>query len=236
MTHPHHSKPSPLLLFILLTLSSCAPACTPSLLHAEEKIMDSNCEEPTWRSPAESHDGIFHGDLEMKCIATLGLMPPSFMDLKTAIEAQIQKESVIHSGPSPVQIYQLTGQAWDVSHFIREESSPITIREQAELATDQKSLLIYQTHSKEVIAQGMAGYLKAVDFSVHIQKIQDGKVSLIFRNQVTVKRPWFALDLLFAPIARKTCFQKMNQIKEKLFPWILGFLSKNAGATPLRKD
>ena len=195
-----------------------------SIAESKEKANAPFCEEPQWNTPAESHEGIFHGDLEMRCTATLNHHPTPLKKLKAAIEAKINQESLIHEGPLPIQIYQLAGQKWDVSHRIQEDGSAITIREEAELATDEKTLLIYQTHSKQVSAQGMASYLTAVNFSVQIRTLTDQQLTLIFKNQVTVKRPWFALDLLFAPIARSTCLKKMGQIREKLFPWILSFL------------
>ena len=212
-------------LFILTSLFLGVEISSLSCLaDSKEKVILPRCEEPQWNTPAESHEGVFHGDLEMRCTATIDHQPTLFKKLKDAIENQIKQESLIHEGPLSIQIHGLMGQKGDVSHRIQEDGSAIIIREEAELATDEKNLLIYQTHSKEVQAQGMASYLRAVNFSVEIRELTHQKLTLIFKNQVTVKRPWFALDLFFAPIARSTCLKKMGQIREKLLPWILSFL------------
>ena len=188
-------------------------------------LTQSQCQEAEWVVPAESSDGIFYGDLRMKCKVHLPSTQTQFVKLKTEIENKIANQSLVHAGPSPTQLEDLAGQKWDVSHLILEDGSGVKIREIAELATNLKDHFIYQTHSQDVEAKGMAGYLTAVNFSVRIEKYSKGNLSFIFRNQVSVKRPWFALDLLFAPIARRICFQKMDQIRDQLFPWILNILS-----------
>ena len=205
--------------------SVAQPSSRPSTQPATASSPQSpHCQEPDWVVPAESSDGVFYGDLRMKC-RIKSLSPQiEFKKLKAEIQNKIEHQSTVHSGPQPALIDGLNGQKWDVSHLIQEDGSGVRIREIAEIATNDKHLFVYQTHSKEVEAEGMAAYLTAVNFSVKIEKDSSSQLSFTFRNQVSVKRPWFALDLLFSPIAQKVCFKKMRQIRDQLFPWILSFL------------
>ena len=121
----------------------------------------------------------------------------------------------------------MPGERWDVSHTVKDEDTEMTVREIAELATDGKSRLVYQTHSKEVLASGMAGYLKVVNFSARVSRGPSNDIRIEFRNEVFVQRPWYALDLLFAPIAKSICLKKMKKVEQTILPWIEHALISN---------
>jgi hypothetical protein len=146
--------------------------------------------------------------------------------LKEGFEKKIQTESEIFEGPTLSLLGELPSQKWDVSHTIQDGGSTLVIREDAILATNLKDQFRYQTRSKKVTAGGMAGYLKAVNFSM-ILKNADGSprtFRIEFRNEVMVQRPWYALDLIFTPIARGVCFDKMEQVRDKMLPWVTQLL------------
>jgi hypothetical protein len=186
---------------------------------------DTHCDSPHWAAPAESDHGTFRGDLFMDCWVTPAKTNEDLLLLKSGIIDKIQAESTIHEGPISSSVGKLPSLKWDVSHLILENGNSIIIREEANLTTDSKDQLTYKTHSKNVSASGMAGYLRSVNFSMNVERTPSNKpIHIEFRNEVTVDRPWYALDLIFAPIARNVCFDKMEQLKEKLLPWVAAHL------------
>lgn len=188
---------------------------------------EPRCEKPYWNSPAESQQGVFRGDLAMDCFLPDPLLEGALESLKKGVIKKIEAESTIHEGPLTFQDGGNEGLQWDVSHTLVEEGSPVTIREKAMLLKKGEKSLIYRTRSKEVLAKGMAGYLRSVGFSMILSINEKHLAQIKFSNDVTVERPWFALDLIFAPIARNVCFQKMEQVKLKLLPWIVDLLKNS---------
>jgi hypothetical protein len=184
------------------------------------------CEPPHWNTPAESNDGVFTGDLTMECQLEGGSnWNPKLSALRQKVIDKIREESVIHEGPTSLSSGFSPTLKWDASHTFAEDGNSVYIREIIQLSSPSKDEIKYETSSKQVEATGMAGYLRSVQFSMEISKKEEA-IQILFRNRVQVKRPWYALDLIFAPIARKVCFEKMEKVKEKFFPWILSSLSE----------
>jgi len=194
-----------------------------SALYADVKS-EAPCEVPYWAAPAESNHGVFKGDLIMNCRIILNEEPGSLRLLEAGFVKKINKDSIVFKGPLSFVDSPLSSKVWDVSHTIREGGSTIVIREEAVLASHPKDQLTYQTHSKSVKADGMAGYLKSVNFFMNLKRSGDHTFQVEFRNEVTVDRPWYALDIIFAPIARGVCFDKMEQVKENILPWVTHLL------------
>ncbi len=182
------------------------------------------CAEPHWASPAESKQGVFHGDLVMECKVTPTKTRVILDDLKAGIIGKIHAESILYEKPSEEALRSSPSLKWDVSHRIQEDGGDVTIREEAEIQTNQKGQLVYQTHSKKVSASGMAGFLKSVNFLMVVDINDPASILINFRNEVKVERPWFAIDFIFAPIAQNICFDKMAKVKTRLLPWVVKLL------------
>jgi hypothetical protein len=187
-------------------------------------VGENICSHPQWNSPAESRDGVFHGDLLMDC-KVRGLQSiPDLNSLRAGIIKKISTDSVIHEQPTPEALKSAQILQWDVSHRISEDENNVTIREEATIETNQKNQLTYRTHSKKVIASGMAGFLKSVNFSMTIEVLDQRSLQVQFKNEVHVERPWYALDFIFTPLAQNICFDKMEKVRKKIFPWVLSLL------------
>jgi hypothetical protein len=199
---------------LLITNSTAAFSNSNSEMH---------CDPAHWAAPAESNHGIFRGDLLMDCWITKLNVKADLAPLRSGIIEKLRAESIIHEGPIFSKLGSLPALKWDVSHMIQEDGNTLTIREEAVLATDRSNQLFYSTHSKEVSATGMAGYLRSVNFSMNVKK-RDHSIHVELRNEVQVDRPWYALDLIFAPIARNVCFKKMDEVKAKILPWVFTLL------------
>jgi hypothetical protein len=142
------------------------------------------------------------------------------LSLRKKIIEKIESESIVNHGPTANSLISTPLSIWDVTHRFEEEGNSIEIREIIEVSIESKNQLKYETHSTNIVASGMAGYLRSVEFTMTVKQSQNQMI-VSFRNRVKVKRPWYALDLVFAPIARNICFKKLNQVKEKFMPWIV---------------
>ncbi len=182
--------------------------------------LEYECNVPSWNAPAESKNGIFVGDLSIDCSIIPELESFSLPGLRKRIAEKVELESLVHQGP-PLSLLLSDGPlTWDVSHRFEEEGDTIQIRELLRISIENGNQLKYQTYSKEITASGMAGYLRSIEFTMIITK--KGKYARVsLKNRVEVKRPWYALDLIFAPIAKNICLKKINQVKEKFLPWII---------------
>lgn len=199
----------------------------PDQLASAEARVYSSCEKPHWEAPAESTDGVFTGDLALNCWIDGGsTWNPKVSGLRQKVIDQVRAESKIHDGPISIDASSTPTLKWDASHQFSDDGNSVYIRETILLSTPSDSEIRYETTSKEVVASGMAGYLRSVGFLMEITR-KDKRVHIGFRNKVQVQRPWYALDLIFAPIARKVCFDKMEKVKEKFLPWLLSSLSES---------
>jgi hypothetical protein len=194
--------------------------CVFNVDKAEALELKYRCNLPFWNAPAESKEGLFTGDLSLECSIESEVKSHfNMLSLRKRIIDKIQSESLVHQGPVSSSSISTTSSLWDVSHRFEEDGNSIKIRELIEVSIESKDQLKYQTHSKEIVASGMAGYLRSVEFTMIVKRKQH-QMSVYFRNRVQVKRPWYALDLIFAPIARKICLKKLDQVKDKFMPWI----------------
>ena len=211
----------PFLILFLFIMTGTAPAAS-----SEPKF---KCDAPFWNAPAESNDGIFSGDLSVNCSFTdKSLLNYDILRLRKQVISKIEAESIVNVAPNPLSLLSNAPLSWDVSHRFEEDDTSIQIRESITLSIERENKLKYETHSKEISASGMAGYLKSVEFTMIIDKIGTG-IKVHFQNKVKVKRPWYALDLIFAPIARKICFKKLNQVIDKFMPWIVDSIKTKEG-------
>ena len=177
------------------------------------------CDDSQWRRPAESENGVFLGDLELKCTLALASETADFMALETAIREKLLKESKVYEAHDQITLDGLQGRSWDVGREILDGGNAVRLREKAFLATDGSSRLIYKTLSKEVEGEGMASYLRSVAFEAHFSRVGPASIEMRLANVVRVERPWYALDLMFASIARGVCRDKMKVIRDQLVPW-----------------
>ena len=184
-----------------------------------EEVEAFHCEDAQWRRPAESDDGVFLGDLELKCVTPSSAGSADFAALEKAIREKLVAESKIFSTQDQIRFEGLAGRSWDVGREIRDGDNPVKLREEALLATDGKSRLVYKTKSKSVEGKGMASYLRSVDFEAQVSRADAGSIEMKLINTVRVQRPWYALDLMFAPIARGVCRDKMKTLRDQLVPW-----------------
>ena len=165
----------------------------------------------------------------MECSIRDDLASPfNALQFRKKIIHKIQSESVVNEAPEIHTLSSSSPLNWDLLHRFDEDGESIQIREWLTVSMEPKNGLRYESQSKEILASGMASYLRSVHFTL-ILKTNGNQINILFRNAVQVKRPWYALDLIFAPIAEKICFKKLNQVRDQFMPWLTQSLHESDG-------
>ncbi len=213
--------------FALISLFTLALLSAPFARAAEGWV----CSDPEWLESPEMQEGHFVGSLVMKCRIPGAAKPETIVEMRGLIEKILREERTIHGEPIQVQEKGMRGLAYDSTSRIQDGSNQLTIREEARLIDDSKKELLYTTRSKDVEGTGMAGYLKSVNFAAHAQLAEPSEgMRLELRNEVRVKRPWFAVAPIFFMIAKGTAKSKFETVKFKLLPRLVKHLGEPAGA------
>lgn len=214
---------------VILLLWWCLQATVVRAEASEAPPPAWRCEEPTWESEPGSSHGIFSSDLRMDCRLPLGATestPSALQSIRSRVIALVEGRQV-HAGPLVAEREGQTGVKYDVSHTVLEDGNPIQFREWVWINGKDASRLRYATESTEIEASGMAGYLKEVRFSADLVGVApdaaarapaSAELRVTLRNAVRIERPWYALDLFFAPIAAKVSREKFLRLRETVLP------------------
>lgn len=118
----------------------------------------------------------------------------------------------------------MNGISLEVTNTVQDSGSPVKIREEVQIISDEKTRFIYRTRSKRVEARGMASYLRKVGFSTELHwNAEEHRFEIALHNNVQVERPWYALAPLFVLIAKGISKDKFEQASTEL----LDYISKN---------
>ncbi len=176
------------------------------------KAHASTCSDPTWVAEPEMSDGKFKGELTGVCRIAVETAP----DLRRLVEyfeAEIEK-SVVTTFESRVPDTELLpgGRRWDLLIKVKEGK----IRNNFQLASDGKDLLIYQTRSKEIKFGGLAGYLKKLNVKVVVRRVSDREVTLKLNSLTWIDKPLVAPSGTFYNIAIKNSLKQFTQELESV--------------------
>ncbi|MEZ4750274.1 MAG: hypothetical protein R3B54_06510 [Bdellovibrionota bacterium] len=194
-------------------------------LSLEASVPESpwECDDAQWIGSPGMHDGIFHSARGTVC-RIQGNGPKSFAALKEAILSTINEKSEVHTSPIQIRVDGMNGISLEVTNTVEDSGSPVKIREEVQIISDEKTRFIYRTQSKRVEAHGMASYLRKVGFSTELRWRPDaGKFDIVLNNNVQVERPWYALAPLFVLIAKGISEDKFERASTEL----LDYISKN---------
>lgn len=187
---------------------------------AEEPTKAWECDEAQWIGSPGLHDGIFHSALGTTChMKSQG--PQKLKDLREAILKTISEKSEVHASPIKIRVEGMNGISLDVTNTVEDSGSPVKIREEAQIITDDKFRLIYRTRSKHVEAGGMASYLRKVGFTTEVRWSEEHeRFEILMNNNVQVERPWYALAPLFVLIAKGISKDKFSKASSELLDYI----------------
>ncbi|MCB0406035.1 MAG: hypothetical protein KDD51_14730 [Bdellovibrionales bacterium] len=115
----------------------------------------------------------------------------------------------------------MNGISLEVTNTVQDSGSPVKIREEVQIISDERTRFIYRTRSKDVQARGMASYLRKVGFNTELRWQPDSKeFEIALHNNVQVERPWYALAPLFVLIAKGISKDKFEQASTELLDYI----------------
>lgn len=177
------------------------------------------CEEPRWIDEPFLEGGIFYASVIGDCTVQLRKGDATFAELLAVFRNEVEKSGkyVLHSGPSAAEKNGMAGFRYDLTDPLRDEGSPLKIRQNMFMGTDGKSRFLYETSSTGIEGSGKAAYLRHVEFRSALERPSEGAAFRIrFQNAVEVQRPWFAFNFVFLPIGKSITLEKFTLARDKL--------------------
>jgi hypothetical protein len=193
----------------------------------EPQSVRYHCQPESWREPARMENGVYIAQLQMDCFVAVEA-GSSVKGIRAEMEDTLRATRVVHQGPLYESHSGLPASKYQVTVALKDEGEGIQVDEDVWIASDEKTQLIYETSSRSIRAQGMASYLRKVWFRAEVKasSSQSGyQVRLL--NRIEVARPWYAMEWVFTPIAKKSVIQKFHKVRDELLPKIAGSLAQN---------
>ena len=180
---------------------------------------DWTCGSERWVGEPTTQDGVFEATLEMDCRISPSGKGASLEQVRREMVATLHRTRKIHAGPEPVIDAGLAGEKYDVTVAIRDGHDEVSIREDVVIATNGLRRLVYRTNSSTISATGMAAYLSQVEFRSDVVEVESGFEVRLW-NRIAIRRPWYALSLMFTPIAKRKVREKFEKVRAELLPRI----------------
>jgi len=220
-------------LALLLGMSAQVSASTsgPTVFEAKSPshsgaVKTYHCEEESWLNPPAVVNGVYIAELQMKCRVAAG-KEPSVSGVKAAMEETLHQTRIVHEGPRIEERHGLKSNRYLVTVALKDEGEGIRVREEVWIGSNESDRLLYETDSRQIQAQGMASFLRKVWFRADVLRqgpASDFEVTL--SNRIEIARPWYAMEWVFTPIAKKSVLQKFHKVRNELLPKIAESLSQ----------
>lgn len=180
-----------------------------------------DCEKPYWIAEPEIEEGMFQAAIGGSCTVRLDAETSTRRMLKV-FHDELEKSGkyTIHTGPTAAEHDGMKGVRYDLTDPVSDPEGKVKIRQNVFLGSDDRSRILYETESTQVIAEGAAGYLKKVTFSAKMNKVSSG-LTVHFANSVWVERPWMVFNFIFKPMGRKITEEKFELARQKLLEHFL---------------
>lgn len=204
-----------------------AAALSASFATASSLAPQWSCEPEAFTAPSVVEDGMFRASLQAPCViktdSTRGL---SY--LFDELKRRAVKVDVVHSGPVEIEYQGLPGVQYDVSFETLDEKgkpSGMKIRQDVFIASDGKSVLIYETLSKSIQASGFAGWLKKLDVRFRFETTSTaGEYNVVLGNTIHVKKPGLIPSKGFKGPAEKIAREQFGKARDANIPELAGLL------------
>ena len=212
------------LLFPFLAVISAQPY--PAELSLEDILGEMSteqwtCADPHWVGEPVLVEDQFVAVLENDCQVTLPYTSSSINHLGDFFVEGTRKAKIIHSGPTSGQFEGMPSVYFDVTVY-NKGSEEVTIRQDVNIASDQKSKLIYDMKSTSCEGTGLASYLRFVH--THIQVAAETQLKVRLSNEVHVEKPWYAPESIFIPEAKKSALEQFRPLRADLMNAIANHL------------
>jgi hypothetical protein len=166
-------------------------------------------------------DDQFHSTIGTFCLI-VGRKGGGFVSLETRMEQEVKENTeTLHAGPESVAFMNLPGHKWDITTLIETQKSKVRIRQDAYVATDLKSALAFATRSKKVWADGLAGYIRKFDITIHVSATEvPGTYRARLENTLDMERPWYMPSGAFSDQLKSTVWREFDKVQAQLVPEI----------------
>ena len=171
------------------------------------------CAEPHWIGEPVMVGEEFVAVLENDCQVTVPYSNETISHVADFFIDGTQKAKIIHSGPLSREFEGLASVFFDVTVY-NKGSEEVTIRQDVNIASDQKSKLIYDMKSTSCEGTGLASYLRFVH--THIQVSAQTQLQIRLSNEVRVEKPWYAPESIFIKEAKKSALDQFSPLRADL--------------------
>lgn len=170
-----------------------------------------DCGPVTWVTPAVVSQGLYKGVLKVEC--NLKKTNPDIRSIAAGFKRiALSKAQTIHSGPVNDSLRGLPGEKYDIT--VKEKDG--TIRNAQVFASDERDVFVYDNKSQKINLSGLSGYLRKLDVSVEIKRINATSVRLTLINTTHVAKPGLAPAGIFLNMAKKQSLEQFDVALDSL--------------------
>jgi len=169
-----------------------------------------NCGEAQWLGQPGMSEGRFEGRLGFDCAITRA----TARDLRPLLEAIAPEAARTQTHFAGRSLFALDSRA---ARLIEDEGDTIRLVERVRVETDLRYLLHAEINSENIEGEGMASYLRELDFQASFARDPGDTSRLVARleTSVSIERPWYAPSVFFSPIAKsKTRSKNERKVQE----------------------
>ena len=179
---------------------------------------DWTCAAPEWLEEPVVKNNIFDGLLQVIC-EFKGQSGGGFPELEQYnIDTLVAQAQTIHQGPTPETYAGLSGTYFDATVVIESGDDTVTIRGDHHIATDEESVLVYDSNSTKVVGTGMASIIRNVFVGMEIVSLPEKPEWYrgCVQGRLNAEKPFFVPSSTFKTELKKALETKIEEYKERV--------------------
>lgn len=165
-----------------------------------------SCAAPSWvGTPAMDSQGRLEATLEAIC-KIVADEHASIDALDHNLIASIPGQFKVRSGPTEEEWQDLPSVSFAVTDSSVQNGDHVTLQEDLHIASDDKTEMVYVSHSTSIQGSGNAAYLKVLDVTEEVTQDsqQENTFNLKVTQSVQLAKPWYAPSGIFVSEAKKS--------------------------------
>ncbi len=163
------------------------------------------CDPTQWVTPAVVTGGLYKGVLSVSCV--LKKSNPDIRLLSAGFKRlSLSRAQTVHSGPMSDMLRGLSAEKFDTT--IKDKDG--TIRSFQTFGSDERDLFSYDSKSQKINLSGLAGYLRKLDVSVDVKRLNSSEIKLTLINTTHVAKPGLAPAGIFLNMAKKQSLEQFD--------------------------
>ena len=182
-------------------------------------LVDWSCNQAVWTDAPRVEDGKFKGTIAVDC-TFIGVSGGGFPELNDYLNYKVSRSPevrTVHAGPIDETYANLPSTYYDVTMNMNVQNTDVQVREDAHIATDRQSQLVFANFSKDIQGSGNAQYLKKLDAVLNITGEMTTRTYQIHAvNTLHIKKPWYAPEGQFLSEIKKSIMKHIHQVEETI--------------------